>query len=136
MIYKAFVTNKTPFLPLLAMLFIGVASGFAQDKPKDPTPAASQKSPTITLEQKEKFEALQKQTLQIYIQMQEIQRRYENSMKADPQYADLSKKNDEITQQLTALSADIMKGVDPKKWNLNYDTVTLDPIKPEEGKKP
>jgi len=138
---------KLAALTVLQMLIIvGLAATGPQAQDK-PTPAPIQKvepkeekAPApLTLEQREQYEALQKKSLEYYIQIQNIQKKYDDMRNADPQYQDLTKRNEEATKSLTTLDAEVKKGVDLSKWQINYDDLKWTPIqqaKPPEGKKP
>jgi hypothetical protein len=112
----------------LALLHVYAPNGIihAQDKPKDPP--KTEQAPAMTLENKEKFEALEKKSLQIYIRMQQIQKQYEDQLNANPEYSDLVKKNQDLQKEIGDATNEAMKDIDKTKWQINYDDVNYVPV--------
>ena len=91
--------------------------------PRDP-------APKLAPEQKTRILELQKESLQFYIQIQQVQKKYEDALRADPEFVKLSKANDEVSAKLQAAVNEATKGIDQKKWTLDYQNLDFKPVTP------
>lgn len=94
------------------------------------TMIGQEKKPELTLAQREKIEALQKKSLQVYIQMNQIQQKYENALRSDPQYAAELQQSTGLSHELNDAVVEAQKGIDPTKWKLNLDSMEFDAVPP------
>jgi hypothetical protein len=141
-----FISFGLPYV-VLALLHVYAPSGLthAQDKSKN-SPKTEEACvagqvrgddgkcltpPTMTLEHKEKIEAILKKNLQDYVRKQQIQKRYDDARDADPEYSALVRQDQELSKQLSDVVTETMKDVDKTKWQINYDDVGYMPAPPQ-----
>lgn len=96
---------------------------------------AQEVEPKLTLEQHDAIATLQSKDLQKIFQMQAYQKKYQDLLNNDPGFHQLSTEKDAIEKQLQEEMQKAMKGVDPKKWRLNTETLTFEPVTPQEKEK-
>jgi hypothetical protein len=85
------------------------------------------KKPSLTIDQKEKIEALENQSLRLSIDIMNIQQKYESEMRSDPQYSGDVQRQQEIGRELQQAAMEAQKGIDAARWQLNLNTLEFDP---------
>lgn len=87
--------------------------------------------PKLSVEQHDKIMTFETQALQTYIQLQQVQKKYDDMRNADPTWVAATQQQNQITGQLTDyLKASVMKGVDDKKWQFNLNSMKYEPVTP------
>jgi hypothetical protein len=113
----------------LAILTFGNLPARAQDKPADP-PKASASAPTLAPDKKDNILVLQKQYLQDYIQLQAIQKKYDDARNQDPDFIKFNTETNDLAKKLGDAIVDAQKGTDPTKWRLDPQSVKFVAVPP------
>lgn len=119
---KHFVVGPTITLWCLAFI-----AGF--------TLGTQEAAPKLTVEQRAEIAQLQKQDLELLIQLQQVQKKYQDALNADATFKSLSTQKEEIDKKLQAIIEKTTKGTDLKKWRLNAETLEFEPVTPQEKEK-
>jgi len=130
---KKFIAIYISFWVVLWTVGFAAKAQDAKNAKKDPAPAAatkpapdnSEEAPKISIEKREAVENLQKQQLMLYIQGQQIQKKYQDEMNQDPAFIEWSRQNDQVNRELAKASADAASGIDQNKWEIDWRTLTV-----------
>jgi hypothetical protein len=119
-------------LATIAGMFYGLGwHADAQDKPAAPAPPAAvapdvpQLKPEVALE----LRNAQWEQAKVAFQMQNDNAAVQNGVRAQQELPQLSQANQQLTEKLLGLQAAALKksGIDPDKFTLNPDTLTVEP---------
>ncbi len=86
--------------------------------------------PALSLEDHDKIADLARQSLQVYIQKSQVQKKYDEQRDADPQWQNLTRQDNTIGAQLAEEVKKVSAKVDAAKWRFDPSTLTFVPVPP------